>query len=321
MGAVYLATDTELDRRVALKVLDVADPAGQLAARLVQEARILARLEHPGVVPIHDVGKLPDGRLFYAMKYVDGERLDHFAQSEASLPERLRVFGKICEAVAFAHSRGVLHRDLKPQNIMVGAFGEVLVLDWGVAKVLGSSESDDASPTRRDARPWRPEESALPVRRSTARCWARRATWLPSRRAARSARLDVRSDVFALGAVLRYLLVGDPAASEARTVVLGSPERLAGGSSPPLPRRLGAVVGKAMQEEADRRYADVLELAADVERFLDGRTVTALPESLWARGRRFVAKHRVAFLLILAYAVARALVLLLPGNRVPFSFW
>jgi eukaryotic-like serine/threonine-protein kinase len=120
MGIVYLAEDLELRRQVAIKVLD--NPA---------EARVLAGLEHPGIVPVHEAGTLPDGRSYYAMKLVRGTRLDRFLQNTTHLPDRLRVFQKICEPVAFAHARGVIHRDLKPANIMVGEFGEVLVMDWG----------------------------------------------------------------------------------------------------------------------------------------------------------------------------------------------
>ena len=148
MGTVYVVRDTELGRRVALKVLDVQDP--EVEARLRREAEVLARLEHPGIVPVHDVGRLGDGRGFYTMKLVQGERLDRYATRDLSLPERLRVFLRIAEAVAFAHAHGVLHRDLKPQNVMIGPFGEVLVLDWGLAKVL----SDPAGPA--GAAPQRP---------------------------------------------------------------------------------------------------------------------------------------------------------------------
>ncbi|MGB7751566.1 MAG: serine/threonine-protein kinase, partial [Candidatus Acidiferrales bacterium] len=136
MGSVYLAEDATLGRRVALKILDVLDSSGDLAARLQREAHILASLEHPGIVPVHDAGTLVDGRVFYAMKFVEGERLDRFSERESTLPGCLRIFQRICDTVAFAHTRGVLHRDLKPENIMTGPFGEVLVMDWGVAKIL-----------------------------------------------------------------------------------------------------------------------------------------------------------------------------------------
>ncbi len=124
MGVVYRARDRQLDRTVALKVID-AGPQ--------DEPKTLARLEHPGLVPVYDSGTLPDGRAYYAMRLVEGKRFDEFLHDEPSLPARLRVFEKICEAVAFAHDRGVVHCDLKPQNIMTGRFGEVFVMDWGIA--------------------------------------------------------------------------------------------------------------------------------------------------------------------------------------------
>jgi len=140
MGVVYLARDTALDREVALKIVDrLVDETharGGNASALAHEARILARLEHPGIVPVHDFGELPDGRLFYAMKRVRGDRLDRWMTSDRDLAERLGVFLRVCDAVAFAHAHGVIHRDLKPENVMVGEFGEVLVLDWGVAADL-----------------------------------------------------------------------------------------------------------------------------------------------------------------------------------------
>jgi serine/threonine protein kinase len=133
MGIVYLARDTQLERQVAVKVLNATDGSGEAADRLLAEARILARLEHPGIVPVHDAGALPDGRIYYAMKLVQGTRLDRFSETKPPLPELLRTFCRVCEPVGFAHSQGVFHRDLKPANIMVGKFGEVLVLDWGLA--------------------------------------------------------------------------------------------------------------------------------------------------------------------------------------------
>src|SRR5438876_945350 len=136
MGVVYAAEDEKLHRRVALKVLDAVGTNAELTQRLIREARILAQLEHPGIVPVHDVGTLPDGRVFYTMKFVEGLRLDEYIKQLDSLPQRLRLFLRVCDAVAFAHARSVLHRDLKPANVMVGSFGEVLVMDWGLAKIL-----------------------------------------------------------------------------------------------------------------------------------------------------------------------------------------
>src|ERR1044072_1073302 len=135
MGTVYLAEDTELNRLIAIKVLNTPEVTDDLRERMIREAQIIARLEHPGIVPVHDAGTLPDGRIFYAMKYVRGNRLDEYAAQRASLNDRLRKFQAVCDAVAFAHAHGVIHRDLKPQKIMIGSFGEVLVMDWGVGKI------------------------------------------------------------------------------------------------------------------------------------------------------------------------------------------
>ena len=142
MGVVYAARDRQLDRRVALKVLDAA---------LAGEAQIIARLEHPAIVPIYEAGVLPDERVFYAMKLVTGARLDHYLAGSPSLAERLRVIRRVGEALAFAHTRGAIHRDLKPQNVMVGEFGEVYVMDWGVEAVAGTPafRAPDASLDRR----------------------------------------------------------------------------------------------------------------------------------------------------------------------------
>src|SRR5258708_1372339 len=136
MGVVYTALDEMLDRRVALKVLDVPAADSDLARRLNREARVLARLEHPGIVPVHDVGTLSDGRVFYAMKFVEGQRLDKHIEAVTSLPDRIRLFLRICDALAFAHARGVLHRDLEAAYVMVGPFREVLVMYWGLANIL-----------------------------------------------------------------------------------------------------------------------------------------------------------------------------------------
>ncbi len=135
MSVVYEATDARLGRNVALKVLAIELTSSEAAERMRREAKTIAGLEHPGIVPIHDIGELPDGRVFYAMKLVRGATLSEWARgrSEADL---LRTFLRICDTLAFAHAAKVVHRDLKPENVMTGAFGEVLVMDWGVAAAL-----------------------------------------------------------------------------------------------------------------------------------------------------------------------------------------
>jgi serine/threonine protein kinase len=183
MGTVYVAHDQVLQRDVAVKVLDVADHRGSRAARLTREAHILARLDHPGIVPIHDAGLLPDGRTFYVMKLVRGRRLDEVLAGPAPEALRLDLFARVLEAVAFAHAHGVVHRDLKPENIMVGGFGEVFVMDWGVAQA-GGADTEPAIVGTPGFMP--PEQAGAGV-------------------------VDGRADVFALGAVLSQMIGPEPA--------------------------------------------------------------------------------------------------------------
>jgi len=235
MGVVYAARDRQLDRRVALKVLDAA---------LAGEAQLIARLEHPAIVPIYETGELPDGRAFYAMKLVAGARLDGYLGGSPSLGERLRVIRRIGEALAFAHTRGAIHRDLKPQNVMVGEFGEVYVMDWGVEAVAGT----------------------------------------PAFRAP-EARLDRRSDIYALGALIEFMLAAPGVAA--------------------APPALRAVAAKAMRADPGARYPDVAALLADLERFQEGLAVEAWSEPLGHRLQRFASRNAVLLWLLAAYATVK----------------
>jgi len=151
MGVVYRATDTALGREVAVKVLqDRFAPGSGVASRFADEARIEAQLQHPGIPPVHDLGTLPDGRPFLAMKLIKGQTLETLLRGRPDVAtERGRwvaVFEQVCQAVGFAHAHSVIHRDLKPDNVMVGAFGEVQVMDWGLAKVLTGYPAEAADP-------------------------------------------------------------------------------------------------------------------------------------------------------------------------------
>jgi eukaryotic-like serine/threonine-protein kinase len=278
MATVYLARDKDLGREVALKVMRLPEPARGIAARLEQEARILARLEHPGLVPVHDMGTLPDGRVFYAMKRVRGRRLDEHLREARSLAVRLRLFERICETVAFAHAQGVIHRDLKPANVMVGPFGEVLVLDWGIAKLR---DEGPAAPA-----PVSPAPSLL----ATAHGAIVGTPGYMSPEQASGLPVDARADVFALGRILESMAA--------------VPEADAGGPAR-VPRPLASILAKALAPEAARRYPGARELGEDVARYLSGFRVLAHEERWFEVVGRLVLKYRTPLGLILAYVLVR----------------
>jgi eukaryotic-like serine/threonine-protein kinase len=293
MGSVFRVQDTALGRQVALKVLGIVDSGGEFSARLLREARIIAQLEHPGIVPVHDVGTLPDGRVFYTMKLVQGRRLDQRRDELGGLPEHLRTFQKICEAVAFAHAHQVLHRDLKPQNIMVGKFGEVLVMDWGLAKLLNAEMPAESNPAPTIGL----QQSSSDADTAEADTAHGAVLGTPGYMAPEQARGDLaavgpRADVYSLGAVLRFLL----------------------DDFGPVPKALAAIGSKATMEEAQQRYGSVEELANDIAHYLDGLPVSAYPEGPLARLWRWIIKNSAWILLIVAYLVMRALFVLWRGR-------
>jgi serine/threonine protein kinase len=295
MGEVHRAADRLLGRDVALKVLAAAGE-GASGERLRREARVLAKLEHPGIVPVHDAGALEDGRAYYVMRLVEGSRLDEVART-AGRGELLRVMLRITDAVAFAHERGIIHRDLKPGNVMVGPFGEVLVLDWGVAKSLAGREVAVrvAGPRGSD----QPLDAAEPITTSITAPITAHGTvvgtpgYMAPEQARGDGQVDHRADIHALGVMLRELL-----AVPAHGAV---------------PRPLASIVSRATAPRADARYASVVEFAEDIRRWLDGGRVHAHRESTLERGGRFVRRHQAAILLLLAYALIRGWILVWRG--------
>lgn len=300
MGLVYRAMDAELGREVAVKVPHDARKTG-LERRLRTEARVLARLEHPGIVPIHDVGRLADGRLFYVMKLVRGRTLSEYFsgastnRGAADINERLRVFERICEPVAFAHAQGCIHRDLKPDNVMVGSFGEVMVMDWGVARIAGS---DHDAPTSSEALMDEGTQPGTVV--GTVGFMS------PEQARGGSAEIDERADVYSLGAILFLLLTGeaperdsDPAAAIVRRN--------------DVPRPLRSICARALATSPSGRYRSVAALAEDVAHFRAGQAVAAHAETVVERTMRFGRTYRAAILLVLAYIVMRTLVAIIAG--------
>jgi serine/threonine protein kinase len=283
MGVVYRAHDRELQRDVALKVLGAGGDAGDLARRLHREARVLASLEHPGMVPVYDVGVL-DGRSFYVMQLVRGRRLDQWAAESPSRAERLRAFERICETVAFAHAHGVVHRDLKPGNVMLGAFGEVLVMDWGVAKVLA-----DASGA--------PPGSSGDGDTAAGTVLGTPGYMAPEQAAGDTRAVDARTDVYALGGLLHFLLAGSPP-------TVGSLPR-------DTPRPLAAIVGRCLAIARTERYASVIELAADIRAFQAQDPVAAYPEGPLQKAGRVISRYRVPIALVLAYMLMRVALIFL----------
>jgi eukaryotic-like serine/threonine-protein kinase len=273
MGVVCLAEDRELDRLVAIKILNTPDITEDLRNRMIREAQIIARLEHPGIVPVHDAGTLADGRMFYAMKYVRGSRLDEYAAQGASLRDRLRKFQAVCDAVAFAHAHGVIHRDLKPQNIMIGSFGEVLVLDWGVAKLLDREDRSYSSYRTYSNSDDTMEGAVIGTRNYMS----------PEQARGEVDQLDERADIYSLGAVLSFLLKDQPKVSKAAH----------------------AISSKATATAKEKRYSTASELSADIGRLLDAEPVSAYRENAFERTSRWVGKNRFLVLLVLAYLLMR----------------
>jgi eukaryotic-like serine/threonine-protein kinase len=306
MGVVFLARDRQLDRPVALKVLKAKPEDADARARMSHEARVVARLEHPSIVPVHDCGVLPDGRFYYAMKWVRGKRLDERIGELSTFVERLQLFQRICDAVAFAHASGVLNRDLKPQNIMVGEFGEVLVLDWGLAKCGGDADLRAVEGS--------PDSGGL------CRSQTGHGTVLgtPGYMAPEQARgdlqlVDERSDVFALGGILYFLLA---ARAPVNALLSSGKEAASAPVVPPrqfdrsIPKALEAICLKALAVEKADRFASVTELSSDIGNFQAKGRVRAYREGLVEAAVRLCGKYRTAIALILAYALMRILLLI-----------
>jgi serine/threonine-protein kinase len=301
LGEVFVAVDQEVQREVALKEIQerFADHA-DAQARFLREAQVTGRLEHPGIVPVYGLGVYPDGRPFYAMRFVRGDSLQEAIARfhEADRPGRdvgeralemrklLGRFLDVCNAVAYAHSRGVLHRDIKPANVMLGQYGETLVVDWGLARALAiEAEGTVAQESLGLA------SVGEAVATQMGRFVGTPAFASPEQAAGRLDQLGPASDVYSLGAMLYCLLTGQaPFAAGALEVVL---QRVQNGEFPPprqvkrsVPAALEAICLKAMAREPAERYATARALAEDVQRWLADEPVSAWREPLGVRAGR-----------------------------------
>jgi tetratricopeptide (TPR) repeat protein len=307
LGEVHVARDRELDRDVAFKVIR-PDQAGDADSRrrLVQEAEITGKLEHPGVVPVYGLVQGEGGEPCYAMRFIQGESLKDAIKSfhQADRPGRdpgerslalrqLRSrFVAVCDTLAYAHSRGVLHRDLKPDNILLGRYGETLVVDWGLAKLFDHTEAERATGEESLAPGPGPDDGGT----QTGQALGTPAYMSPEQAAGEWARVGPASDLFSLGATLYALLTGRPPYPDrSLPEVLARARR---GDFPP-PRQvkrgvsasLEAVCLKAMALRPEERYGSAQDLKAEVERFLADEPVRAYREPWTTGARRWVKRH------------------------------
>jgi WD40 repeat protein/tRNA A-37 threonylcarbamoyl transferase component Bud32 len=310
LGEVHVAADTELGRPVALKRIRpaLADQADS-RRRFLREAAITARLQHPGIVPVYGLTRDEAGRPCYAMRFVEGEPLKEAIESyhaagpegrNLALRQLLGRFVAVCKTVAYAHSQGVVHLDLKPANIMLGDFDETLVVDWGLARPFGQGEAAVVAVA----------DGVGEASRADGYVAGTPAYMSPEQAAGRRDALGPASDIYSLGATLYAILTGRaPFEADSGEVLLRvqrgafvRPRRV----NPAVPRPLEAVCLKAMARAPEARYATSLELAADVERWLADEPVSVYPEPLSKRVGRYVRKHRVQ--VIAAAALAALLV-------------
>ncbi|MBY0528169.1 MAG: protein kinase [Gemmataceae bacterium] len=336
MGAVLRAVDRDIRREVALKyLLDQTDPAKK--ARFVEEAQVTGQLEHPNIVPIHELGMDARQRLFFSMKMVKGRSLAEVlelwrkepgkAETEYPLGRLLTAFVNVCHALAYAHAQGVVHRDLKPANIMLGDFGEVYVMDWGLAKVLASRERQRPEEVKSSPvahAPGSPRNSKVLTDRSADTDLTQEGAVLgtpiympPEQATGQIDAIDQRSDVYSLGAILYELLTLEPPVERegGQLAVLlrvaegqivppaqRAPQRARAGKVPP---ELAAVAMKALAKDQDARYPNVEALRWDVERFQEGRSVSAKADTtrelLWklVKRNKAVSAATLLFLVLL----------------------
>jgi tRNA A-37 threonylcarbamoyl transferase component Bud32 len=322
LGELFVALDVELGREVALKQIQerhADDPASR--SRFLLEAQVTGSLEHPGVVPVYGLGHYADGRPFYAMRFIKGDNLqraiERFHQADGAatgsleLRQLLGRFLDVCQVIAYAHSRGVLHRDLKPGNIMLGQYGETLVVDWGLAKPLGRSEGEVDS----DERPLTPASASGSAETLPGSAVGTPQYMSPEQAAGRFDQLGPASDVYSLGATLYCLLAGQAPFTPSPDGSLGELlQRVQRGEFPPprricrqVPPALEAICLKAMARKPADRYASVLALATDIERWLADEPVSAYREPWTRRIVRWTRRHR-AWTTAAAVAAAAVLV-------------
>ena len=317
MGRILTARDQRLGRTVAIKELRAPSPA--LMRRFARETMITARLSHPSIVSVLEAGLRPSGTPWFAMKLVPGRPLDQVIADAATPAERRALLPHVlavADAMAYAHQERVIHRDLKPHNVLVGQFGETVVIDWGLAKDLAAPDDDDDAAAATDA------DAAAATRAGDV---LGTPAYMPPEQAAGAA-VDERADVYAIGALAYHVLagaapyVGDDGAAVLAQVRATPPPPLAS-RAPDVPAELVAIVARAMARAPADRYPSARELAADLRRYLAGQLVGAHAYSAGELLRRWVRRHRgalavaAAALVVLAVGGALAIRGVLAGER------
>ena len=305
LGEVFIAIDEELHREVALKEIQShrADhPESQLRFRF--EAEVTGGLEHPGIVPVYGMGQYPDGRPYYAMRFIHGESLReaikryHAIEDPARRGFELRqLLGKIvavCHAMEYAHSRAILHRDIKPHNIMLGPFGETLVVDWGLARSIDGDGRGDPHAASAHVTPLRPRSGSGTAMTRLGSVIGTPQFMSPEQASGEVERLGPASDIYSLGATLYCLLVGEAPSrrSDATTKVregqIPTPRQV----RRDIPKALEAICLKAMAPRPEDRYPSARALADDIERWLADEPVSVYREPLAARAGRWARRHK-----------------------------
>lgn len=313
IGRVLAVYDRHLGRRVAIKELLPSSEAGEIAEsdliRFLREARVTGQLEHPNIVPVYELGQRSDGTLFYSMKIVRGRTLRQALKGAETLADRLRLlphYVDLANAIAYAHSRGVVHRDIKPDNVMLGEFGETIVLDWGLTKVRGEPEDVAVGATVRRQRALLDSDTDSATRAGDV--LGTPAYMSPEQAAGDIGRVDERSDVWSLGAVLFEMLTGQPPFRGSKPMEMlwrvaeGDVPRVSD-FEPAAPRDLAAVAQKAMRRRRADRYPDATSLVADVEAFMTGQRVGAYDYTALELLRKFIVEHRAAATAVFAIAL------------------
>ncbi len=344
MGSIQRVWDSDLRRHLVMKVMlspkdrdpsaATRPPDQRLISRFLEEAQLTGQLDHPGILPVHDLGLDPEGRLYFTMPLVKGQELGEVidlyreGDSEWTRARLLSALLKACEAVAYSHSRDVIHRDLKPDNIMVGRFGETYVMDWGLARVMEfASDASQAEAARRDSVPNDPPSGVFTNRAREGRhdplspvvtldgdMIGTPGYMAPEQARGDRAAIGPRADVYAMGAILYQIVTGWKPYDDPLSRASGTPliERILGERPVPiekltadLPSELRAITEKAMAEDQEDRYDSMVEMADDLRAYIEGRVVSAYETGVVAESKKWMGRNKLA---------AGALALLLIGG-------